>query len=1127
MMSHFRWLIIPLFVYLLIFNNQSHVQAQEPIVFFERLSLEQGLSHNTVFSIVQDKNGFLWFGTQSGLNKYDGHSITVFRHEPNNSDSISSDNAGNLFVDRAGIIWIGTWGGGLNRFDPNTGQAITYLPDPDDPNSLTSDRVQSIFEDRAGNLWVGTAGDGLNRFNREAETFTHYRHDPDNPNSISHDRIWRMAEDEGGYLWIATSEGLNRFDPQTETFTRFFHQPDRSSSLSHSLIRTVYIDSANQLWVGTEEGLNRLDLNEGLELAPDQVDFIRYKHDSINPNSLGDDIINAILEDRVGNLWVGTSRGGLDKFDRQQQAFYTYTNDLRNPNSLSYNDIRWIHEDESGVLWLATRGGGVNKFIPTLENFTHWTNDPINPNSLNNNDVRSIYMDHDNNLWMGTRGGGLNKYSSRTQLFTHYKHNPDEPNSLSSDDVYAIHEDRNNQLWLGMSGGGLMKLDPSDKTFIHYPYDPDNPAGLSSTDINSIYEDDFGRLWIGTKGGGLNLFDPMTEEFIRYQHQDDDPTTLGNDDVYAISAAPADTLWISTYGGGLNKLTLTPEAHASPEQVQPLIRYQYDPAIPTSLSNNDVYTLYPDKQGQLWVGTANGGLNQFDPATQQFSRFTQNDGLLSDVIYGILADEQERLWLSTSKGLSRFDPQTQQVINYDTTDGLPSMGYNEGAYYKSSDGRLFFGGINGVLSFDPDEIATMTKPSPVVLTNLIVSNRTIPLPYPSTIELAYGDNVLSFEFAVLDYVNPSKNQYAYKLDGFDDDWVEAGNRRFATYTNLDPGIYTFQVRGANSAGIWNETGTSISLTVAPPFWETWWFTMAMILAGGGVLYAGYKLRVRGIKAQSRKLEGLVAERAAELLQANERLQTLTDHLQGELVLAQQIQRSLLPLARPDWPNLDFTCYSNPVYQVGGDFYAYHALSGNLLIDGESATRSVALAVGDVSGKGLPAALLMAVSLASLQSVIDHAFPPNELLAHLDEVLVPYTRTTRQNCALCYIELHHHTLHVVNAGCIAPVIKRNDGTIEWVEVGGVPLGLGLGADTGYNVASLELTEGDLIILTSDGVLEAFNAAGEMFGFDRLETSIVTGPTTSSVAMLEHLITEINTFVGETEPHDDLTMVVIRV
>ncbi len=1100
-----RWLSIAILTCLLILSWPAGSYAQEPFIHFERISLEQGLSHGTVFSIVQDQTGFLWFGSQSGLNKYDGYNITVFRHDPNNPNSVSNDNAGNLYIDRSGVIWIGTWGGGLSKFVPHTEQFTAYLNDPDDPTSLSNDRVQTIYEDRSGILWVGTAGGGLNKFDRQTETFTHYQHDPDNPHSLSHDRIWGITEDEAGMLWLATSDGLNKFDPQTETFTRYFHDPADPNSLSHSLIRTLYVDRAGVLWVGAEVGLNKFN--------PETGTFTRYLHDPTNPHSLGDDIINAIFEDSTGNFWIGTSRGGLNKFDREGETFIRYVNNPQNPNSLSHNDVRWILEDRSGVLWIATRGGGVNKLVLMAGQFTYLTADPDNANSLNNNDVRAIYVDRAKNLWIGTRGGGLNKFDPQTGIFTHYQHDPDDPNSLSSDDVYAIHEDRSGILWLGLSGGGLVKFDPHTETFTRYQHNPDDPVSLSSEDVNSIYEDRLGMLWIGTKGGGLNKFNPETGQFTPYQHDPDEPSSLGNDDVYAVYEDESGALWVSTYGGGLNKFD---------RETERFIRYQYNPDDPTSLSNNDVYALYEDPSGLLWIGTANGGLNKFDRETGQFVRFTAADGLSSDVIYGILPDEQGNLWLSTSLGLSKFEPRINNFVNYDVSDGLKSVGYHEGAYYKSSSGEMFFGGINGLVRFDPEAIQDNAHIPPVVLTGFELPHKEITLNQPlaqvTEIELSHEDDVFSFEFVVLDYANPAKNQYAYKLEGFDQDWIAAGNRRFATYTNLDPGTYTFRVKGSNNAGVWNEAGLSIKITVTPPFWETVWFRIVIVASVLGLVFTGYHLRVHSIEAQRRKLQTLVTERTAELSEANQHLRTLTDRLQHELTMARVVQQNLLPPPRPNWSSLDVLCYSIPAREVGGDFYAYYAF-------GNPSKDHFAVAVGDVSGKGMPAALLMAVSLTSLQSSIAEALAPAELLAQLDAAIIPYTRTGLENCALCYAEIKDRTLRVANAGCVPPLIRRTNGLVEWVDIGGTPLGVGLGAQDGYVQATLPLAPGDLVILTSDGIVEAMTAAREMFGFERLEQAVATGPSRAE-DMLAYVRAEVLAFVGESELYDDLTIVVLQ-
>jgi len=1100
------------FVFLIIFGLSTSapqlLQAQESDIRFGRVSLEQGLSHGTVYSIVQDQTGFMWFGTPSGLNKYDGYNITVYQHDPDNPNSLSNDNAGNIFIDSSGIIWIGTWGGGLNRLDSRTDTFTRYLHDPLNPGSLSSDRVQTIFEDSSSTIWVGTSGGGLNRLDQDTDQFVRYQHEPLNPNSLSHDRIWRMAEDKDGFLWIATSDGLNKFDPQTETFSVYKNNLGDPNSLSHSLIRTIYIDKSGTLWAGAESGLNKFD--------PQTETFTRYLADPFDAGAISDDIINAIYQDSMGDLWVGTSRGGLNKFNPETETFSHYVNDPRIATSLSYNDIRWITEDRSGVLWIATRGGGVNKFAPAAGKFGYIASEPNQPNSLNNNDVRAILKDAGGNLWIGTKGGGLNKLDIDGD-FTSFQHDPEELTTLSHNDVYALHQDPSGILWVGTSGGGLNKFDPQTGLVLNrYQYDPDNPDSLGSDDINSIYGDPLSMLWIGTKGGGLNKFNPQTGEFIRFQHDPIDPTSLGNNDVYGMHIDADGELWVSTYGGGLNKL--------SNENIKQFIRYQNDSDDPVSLSNDDVYAIYEGVDGILWVGTANGGLNKFNPKTGESIRYTQADGLYSDVVYGILGDRQDNLWLSTSKGLSKFNPKTNTFINYDASDGLESVVYNDSAYHQYPDGEMFFGGINGLVRFYPDQIQDNPYPPQVVLTGF---NRPDANPSPSSpvdqlseVSLSYQDDAFTFEFSALDYTNPTKNQYAYKMEGFDRDWVEAGTRRFATYTNLDPGTYTFRVKAANNAGVWSDEGVSVTVTVTPPFWETWWFRFFAVGVVLTLALAVYKLRTRNIKAQARRLKKQVHERTAELSQANQSLRTLNDRLQHELNMARAIQLNLLPPPRPDWTGLDVLCYSTPAREVGGDFYAYHAFT-NPLED------YFAVAVGDVSGKGMPAALLMAVGIASFQSSVVKGLPPAELLAQLDDALVPYTRTGLENCALCYIDIHGDTLRAANAGCVTPLIRRGDGPIEWLEIGGTPLGVGLGSQDGYSEITMTVSPGDLIILTSDGVIEAMTSTREIFGFERLEQAVVAGPQTSAEAMLSHLRDTVLDFVDGVEPHDDLTIVVVQV
>jgi ligand-binding sensor domain-containing protein/serine phosphatase RsbU (regulator of sigma subunit) len=1088
-------------------------QAQEPLVYFDRITLDDGLSDNTVYSIVQDGTGYLWFGTQNGLNRYNGYQFDVFRHDPSNPNTVSNDNAGNLFADRAGNIWIGTWGGGLDKYDPVTGQFTHYQHNPDNPNSISYDRIQSVFEDTAGNIWVGTAGGGLNKLDPETGSFTLYQSDPDSVTSLSNDRIWRIAEDDQGRLWVATSDGLNRFDPETETFTRYLADPGRSGSLSHSLARTLHIDRAGTLWVGTEEGLNRYN--------PETDDFEIFLHDRDNPTSLSENIINAIYEDTQGRLWIGTSGGGVNLLDRATNTFTHYINNPLDPKSLSYNDIRSIHEDGAGVIWLGTRGGGVNKLAPTSGQFHYFANDPTNPNSLSNNDVRAVLEDKDGDLWIGTRGGGVNRYDPDTGIFSRFTHNPADSNSIAGDEVYAIYQDSEGFFWFGASGAGLSRFDPKTEQFTHFPADPDAPTSLSSPDINSIFEDSEGTLWVGTKGGGLSRFDRTTETFTTYLSNPENPETLGNNDVYAIHHDATGRLWVGTYGGGLNRFNPETETFS---------RFEYNPEDINSLSDNNIYDIYEDPQGIFWIATANGGLNRYDPRTNVFTRFTQNEGLSADVIYAIIPDDAGNLWLSTNQGISKFNPQTSVFVNLDSTDGLNRVNYREGSAYKGQDGAIYFGGLNGLTRFYPDQLVTNTFVPPVVFTNLTLFNQpietTVPVDRLAALNLTYEDDMLGLEFAALDYTDPEKNQFAYQLEGFDDDWNYTGSRPFATYTNLDPGNYTLRVRGSNNAGVWNENGVSLAITVTPPFWETWWFRSLAVLAVLGFGYVAYKVRVRTIETQREQLRVQVAERTGELLDANQQLQEISGRLQGEFLMAQKIQQGLLPETTPDpdsWHNLDVVCFSQPANEVGGDFYDYYRLQ----VETHSTDQNrFAVVVGDISGKGMPAALMMGVTMGSLQSILAQSPTQTAVIDRLNNTLRPYTHTTGQNCALCYTEFTGHQLSVINAGCIPPIFRRADGQTEWLEASGLPLGIVIDKPRRYNTVSTALNPGDMVILVSDGVIEASNESDDMYGFDRFEMDVQRGPAGNAAEMLEHLKLTVTSFIGDSDLHDDFTIVVIR-
>ncbi len=627
----------------------------------------------------------------------------------------------------------------------------------------------------------------------------------------------------------------------------------------------AYEDSTGVLWVGTSaSGLNRMDGERGT--------FVRYMHDPADARSLSDDHVLAIIEDSAGVLWVGTQGGGLDRYDRENDHFIHYRNDPYDPQSLSSNSVRSIYEDRGGVLWVGTLGTGLNKANPTNQKFALYRQELGNPNSLSGSSVWAIRQDHQGVLWVGTDNGGLNRFDRESGQWIHYLHDPADPHSLSDNTVRSIYEDGSGNLWVG-TANGLDRFDRSNRQFSHYRHDPDDPRTLSDNDITVIHEDHGGMLWVGTLEGGLNQLDPQSGRIRRYQADANNPDTLSHNAVTCLYETSDGVLWIGTMGGGVNALDPAREH---------FVRYRHDPRNSNSLSDDVVFAIAEDYLFRLYIGTWGGGLNRYNRSNNQFTHFRQKDGLPNDVVYGIVQDNLRYLWLSTNAGLSRLDVNSRRFRNYDVTDGLQSNEFNMGAYSKSASGELFFGGIHGFNALYPPVVADNPHVPPVVISTVSKFDQTIlaDVAQDTEVRLSYRDTMVSFEFAALDYTAPHKNQYVYRLEGFDPAWVNAGTRRYVSYTNLDNGRYVFRVRGANNDGVWNRTGVAIQLTVTPPVWDTWWFRSAAGLLLAGAVIAGFRLRVRGIENRTRELETLVRDRTYEI----ERRRLVAEGLREILVI---------------------------------------------------------------------------------------------------------------------------------------------------------------------------------------------------------------------------------------------------
>jgi signal transduction histidine kinase/ligand-binding sensor domain-containing protein len=862
---------------------------------FTHITIEQGLSDQRVQAIMQDRAGFMWFGTNNGLNRFDGYNVVAYRHDPTDPYSLSGNFVEDLYEDRSGTLWVSTRSG-LNAFDRRTERFTRYRHDPANPRSLSSNTVIAIYEDRSGVVWLGTL-DGLNRFDRATETFTAYRHDPTNPYSLSHNTVRAIYEDRSGVVWLGTLDGLNRFDRATETFTAYHHDPTNPYSLSHNVVWDIHADRAGTLWVGTDGGgLNRFD--------PATSTFTRYRHDPHNPHSLGNDRVDCIFEDAAGALWVGTFGGGLSVLDVARQTFTTYRHDALVSASLSNNYVADITADQAGLLWLGTHGSGVEVYDPQRQAFTLYRHDPQAATSLASDNVWAVYEDQDGVLWIGTQDRGLDRFDRRSGQVLHYPPDPTAPERLGHPWVAALQQDQTAALWVGTYGGGLYRLDPAHGSFTAYRHDPANPQSLSHDTIVDLHMDRFGALWVATRGGGLNRFDPARGAFIAYRYNPANPQSLSSDWVWAIAEDQHGSIWIGTLGGGLNRLELA-TGH--------ITRYQHDPQNPASLSDDSIWTLHMDRSGVLWVGTFGGGLDRFDPVRGIFTHYRERDGLASDRIVSILEDGNAadptagNLWIATGRGLSKLDRDRKTFQTYGTTDGLPLTEYNRGRY-RTRSGELLMSSTHGLLAFDSATVRDDVYVPPVVFTNFLLANKPVTIGATSPLRqaidhtdrltLTYADRVISFEFAALSYRAPRQNRYRYTLEGFDDAWTEVGStQRLVTYTNLDPGRYVFRVTAASADGVWNEAGRALTLVVTPPWWATWWCRgLAVMLSVGGA-FGIYAWRVNSLQRQQRALEAEIVERtqAEEALRASQESlrhsHAQIRYLAGQLITAQEEERT--------------------------------------------------------------------------------------------------------------------------------------------------------------------------------------------------------------------------------------------
>jgi ligand-binding sensor domain-containing protein len=831
----------------------STVAAQK--LRFDHLSVKQGLSQANVWDIHQDRFGFIWIGTEDGLNIYDGYKFNVYRNNPAEPHSISANNVDCFAEDQQGNIWIGTQNG-LNMYNRNLNRFERFMHDATDPESIGSDDISHLFVDSKNNLWIATVK-GVSVYNPETKKFKRFVANPDDRSSLPDNVVEVIIEDNMKRIWIGSGGGLSLLNRDGKTFTNFFNIPGDEKSLSSNKVRALYEDKDQTLWVGTfDGGLNKMH--------PVQKTFTQFLYDPSKETSIGNNYVYDMGENRSGEFWVATD-GALNRMNKKDGTFRRINAVQGDETALNSDIVSCVMFDRNDRMWVGTRFGGINVYDPEKYGFQHFRYSSFEKNCLSNNNVTDFAEEKNGNILIATDGGSLNLYDRSSGTFSNYL------NLFTNNKILAIALDEHENIWAGMWAGGLNYFDRKSKKVKRYLHDPNNPRSLSDNNIFDILVTRDGTVWIATWGNGLNRYDPETDEFIRYVNQPNEPQSISGSPLSLLMEDAEGNLWIGTEQEGLDMFD--PETG--------VFTHYKAGTDPGQLSGSSVFCFFEDSKKRLWVGTNGSGLNLLDRKTKTFTTFRQKDGLPNEGIMGILEDSKGNLWISTNKGLSRFDTGNKVFKNYSESDGLQSDQFNRWAFRKLSTGELLFGGINGFNLFNPDNIRDNNFKPPVYITDFRLFNKPVRIGEEQVLKknilltdeitLAYDQNIFSFEFTALNYRQPEKNKYKYKLEGFDDDWVDAETERKKEYTNISPGEYAFHVIASNNDGVWNEEGAAVRIAVIAPVWGTWWFySMVTFVIMSAILWLVRRQKKKAME-QHRELQAIIEERTREIKIQNEEI----------------------------------------------------------------------------------------------------------------------------------------------------------------------------------------------------------------------------------------------------------------
>jgi len=820
--------------------------------------VNDGLSHLVANFIDQDSNGFIWIGTDDGLNRFDGYDFKVYRSSPDDINSLSDNIITSFFQGSDSEIWVGTFGG-LNRLDPNTGVVTRYISDKENEFSLSNNMVLSITSGLDGRLWVGTSK-GLNKFNPKTGEFIPFVSETYKDVGFLDDEVYRLFVDKQKNLWIRTSQSVYKMSLETEIFQKILSLKESNKAFSHNSCGFAQ-DKNDDIVIGTNEGM--------YVYSGDTEKVKRYTHDENDASTISSDFVTDVIKDSEGFFWVGTA-AGLNVFDKKSESFYCYKQNLANPKSLSNDIVMSVFQDRSGAVWVGTYGGGVNRFSPFSKNFNYYKTPDKNIKNSNDKNIWTILEDRNKNVWWGTNHG-VYVINEETRETRYFGLETNKVKGIIQEFAGALIEDSNGNIWIGTDGG----ISVLESKFVDRIFDKDIEVSFVHVNKNlrvlTFCEDEINnKMLVGVFYKGLvefNVKGILNNEYKEPRYVLTEYDEFEKEKINIAHILKKDSvLWLGSQSG-LVKLNT---------KIKAVKRFRYQQGKKNTVSHNKVYCIQEGERSVLWLATYGGGLNRFNTATNEIKYYTTNDGLLNNVVYNLLIDEGNKLWLSSNNGLSCFDPEKETFRNFDENDGVQGNEFNQGAFHLSRTGRMYFGGNDGFNAFYPDKIDNDQVSPEIILTDFSIFNTTI-LPGKSFLELGvsgeseivlkkeinevekinlnYNHSVFSIEFAASHYLSPKRNMFEYKLEGFDDKWVSTDSRnRRATYTNLDPGTYFFKVKAANKDGIWNEIPAQLEIEIAPPFWKTNWFYFLSVLGFLAMVFSIFKIRIGQVNLKHYKAE---------------------------------------------------------------------------------------------------------------------------------------------------------------------------------------------------------------------------------------------------------------------------------